>query len=405
MTNVFTTLSAYLSTGPTGNTGDAGTTGSTGPTGAIGLIGYSTGLNLYLNYQIGDSILNGVLSTTPDFTQLFPSITNILETPILDFPLIYCTTPIDYFTNPVIQPGIWTLNLQSLSTSALSSVYMSIYYKDVNEVVTTIVSGRNDAASLITSTYLTSTSYSLYFPGITLPDLTHRIMIGVFLNTHEAATISSYFGDPFISFLNTTLTANIPTGSTGPTGPFGYTGYTGFTGFTGVTGPTGPFGYTGYTGPNGLDGTATNTGATGPTGYTGATGRTGPQGLAGTATNTGATGPRGYTGPAGPTGPRGPTGIFPTTFIFGGPTATELDTDNNVYSLVVNTEYPYNFNPNVLISYVDISNTLVPVGPQPSLAIANITTSSFQVFSSVWDPTSSTWIAGQASFNWQTNGI
>jgi hypothetical protein len=58
-----------------------------------------------------------------------------------------------------------------------------------------------------------------------------------------------------------------------------------------------------------------------------------------------------------------------------------------------------------LVSYVDTINTIVPVGPQPSLAIANITTSSFQVFSSVWDPNSSTWIAGQASFNWQTNGI
>lgn len=403
-TNVFTTLSAYLSTGPTGSTGGTGTTGDTGPTGALGLIGYSTGLNLYLTYQAGDSTLNGVLSTTPDFSQFGTNIISTLDT-IVDFPLIYCTTPIDYLTNPVIEPGIWTLNLQAQSTSALSSVYMNIYYKDVNETVTTIVSGRSDSSSFITLTNLTSVSYSLYFPGVTLPDLTHRIFIGVFLNTAETATIATYYGNPYISFLNTTLTANIPTGSTGPTGPFGYTGFTGVTGYTGVTGPTGPFGYTGYTGPNGLDGTATNTGATGPTGFTGATGRTGPQGLAGTATNTGATGPRGFTGAAGPTGPRGPTGIFPTTFIFGGPTATVFDGNNNVYSLVVNTEYPYNFNPNVLISYVDISNTLVPVGPQPSLAIANITTESFQVFSSVWDPNSSTWIAGEAYFNWQTNGI
>ncbi len=127
-----------------------------------------------------------------------------------------------------------------------------------------------------------------------------------------------------VSFTNTAIVANLPTGlgagnytmgvtnskgqsvsyivTYGAVGPQGLKGDTGATGAQGPQGPIGPMGPAGPAGPQGLKGDTGATGAQGPQGPKGDAGATGTQGPAGPA---GPAGPTGATGPQGPPGPSG----------------------------------------------------------------------------------------------------
>jgi hypothetical protein len=326
-------------TGPTGVTGTRGSTGSTGSTGPSGLPGIASGLTLFLDTAGGTSPpYTGTLLETADTgtqTSIYKTSTSVQETLVGTF-----LTAVSSTTSIFVNDGIWTTNLYAIASDDINvSFYTKIFYVDSDGTSnkTSIVAGSGATAVQIYST-LNVLPYSLYVPATTLPDLTKRFLVEVYLKfastTSSNATI--YFRNASVSHIHTTLAnqpavgSTGPTGTTGPTGATGATGVRGSTGPTGITGPTGatgpaaPTGATGATGPAGV-GVTGPTGATGPVAATGATGATGPTGVGVTGPTgpigatgstgpagagvTGATGPVGTTGATGATGATGPVGV------------------------------------------------------------------------------------------------
>ena len=217
------------------------------------------------------------------------------------------TTPINLLTSRQLIGGIFNVNLYTLASDDVSvNYYAKLYYIDstANTATEVLIASGSSSSAVQVYQALNLLPYTLYVPETVLPDITYRLRLKIyadFINTIDnPQSMSIYFRNTTISYLNTTLTFNE---ATGPTGNTGNTGPTGSTGWTGNTGPTGP---------TGINGSASIPGPTGPTGRTGPTG------------NTGNIGPSTHTGN---TGPLGPTGDIPTlefSCILGGSGSSSL---------------------------------------------------------------------------------
>jgi hypothetical protein len=142
-------------------------------------------------------------------------------------------------------------------TGSENSIYIKIYYVDSDGTSnkTLIKDGSTDFTSFkVTSVNeIILVENSLYVASQTLPDITKRIIIEVYISQPTGNTndhnITAYFRNGEQSHIHTGL-VDIAVGATGPTGPTGPRSDTGPTGSRGDTGPTGAAStVTGPTGP------------------------------------------------------------------------------------------------------------------------------------------------------------
>jgi len=234
--------------GATGATGPQGTTGPQGATGAIGPSGTTTGLILFLD---------GNTATTPpaptDALLLVPNTgaqTTISFTGSASSGTLLATfiTPANSITNVFIPAGLWYLNC-FLTCSAASTIgyYFSVFRVDADGTSNkTVLAAQTTSGAVYASTTAQSLYMnSLYVPVTTLPNLTYRIGIDVYVVTLSGTrTLNLEMRDSSLSYVQTQLSA-ITTGATGATGAQGPQGPQGPQGATGATGPQGPQGATG----------------------------------------------------------------------------------------------------------------------------------------------------------------
>jgi hypothetical protein len=152
-------------------------------------------------------------------------------------------TPPNALTNPVITSGIWDTNMyMSLSqTGSENLVYIKIYYVDSNGTSnkTLIKDGSSDTTAFKATSVngIVLVENSLYVASQTLPDITKRIIIEVYVQQPTGNTtnhnITAYFRNGEQSHIHTGL-VDIAVGATGPTGPTGPRSDTGPTGAAGV---------------------------------------------------------------------------------------------------------------------------------------------------------------------------
>ena len=229
-----TDLLAQINT-PSGPTGPVysllGRTGATGPTGAQGQAGQNGTSGLTLFFDSSGSAapdLSATLLTTPNLgTQT--SVTYSYGNNDNAYHLLGSfITPQNALTNPVITSGIWDTNMyMSLNqTGSENTMYIKIYYVDSNGTSnkTLIKDGSTDVTAFKATSVngIVLVENSLYVASQTLPDITKRIIIEVYVaqltgNTNSH-TITAYFRDTKQSHIHTGLVA-IAVGATGPTGP------------------------------------------------------------------------------------------------------------------------------------------------------------------------------------------
>jgi collagen type VII alpha len=196
-------------------------TGPTGPTGAAGANGISGGLTLFLDAATsGTPGVSGTLLNIPNVgAQTTIASGNQTNTTVL---MATYTTPTNSLLTTTVLGGEWDLNLYAAAGGAGVSYYYDVYYVTANGVTETLLVAGSSANATLLDAQNDITTYSLYVPTTTLPDLTYRIRIkvyGVFVGNNKTMTI--YMRDGTQSHVHTTLVTNSGTGPTGPQGPTG----------------------------------------------------------------------------------------------------------------------------------------------------------------------------------------
>lgn len=342
-------------TGITGATGVTGRTGSTGATGPNGIDASSYGPDLFfdsINATLsGTQTVTGSLLLIPDEstgTSVTYSLGNGSDHSAHQLGTFL--TASNLLVSPILSAGFWDIN-PYMSTSQNTNpmyAYFIIYVvqSDGTTIVKTLYDGSSNYLNITTLPPPTPQLFlqTVYIDAYTLPDLSHRIRVDVYIiqptGTTTGNSVTMYFRDNTQSHIHQTVIYNPPTGpigmigdsgTTGPTGATGFTGPTGLDGAvgvigeTGITGAMGPTGPTGFAGRTGLTGEPGSVGLVGSSGSRGPTGYQGMMGLTGVVIN-GSTGVTGDGGPTGIAGSQGATGLISPT----GPTGIQGSPANSV---------------------------------------------------------------------------
>lgn len=192
----------------TGPTGSQGVQGETGPQGVAG----GSGITLYLDSSsraYTGSVLNGSLLIIPSTTaQTTITTGNQSNTTLLIASFLTATGTTVYTTIP---NGLWELNLFcSAGTTNTVSFYFSVGYTNSDGSGKTIFATGTSTDAQFIGTSSTLYSSSLYVPPTTLPDLSKRIVIDlymIFTGNNRNATI--YMRDGTLSHIHTTLLSSL----------------------------------------------------------------------------------------------------------------------------------------------------------------------------------------------------
>jgi len=167
--------------------------------------GGSGGRTLFLDTAGGaytSTPITGALIEDPDTgakTTITGSITNSTEH-VASF-----TTPASYLTSTRINTGFWLLHLHGYGSTA-ASYRMDLSYVDADGTSnkTLIVSGVGGETFLPAAQEMTS--FSLYVPETTLPDITKRLVIDLYVTaTGGNRAFTFEFRDGTVSHVHTTL--------------------------------------------------------------------------------------------------------------------------------------------------------------------------------------------------------
>ena len=198
-----------------GITGPTGPIGYTGSTGAAGSNGVSGGLSLYLDNSTSrsytGSVLNDVLVPIPNVTSQTTIATGNRTNTTLQIASFVAATGTSVST--VIPGGSWNMLLFGTSNSNTDVTYFfNAGYVDSDGTSNKVVfaTGATGSSTNI-GTALEVYTNSLYVPLTTLPNLSKRIVVDLyvtFVNANRNATL--YFRGSTQSLINTTLQIAAP---------------------------------------------------------------------------------------------------------------------------------------------------------------------------------------------------
>ncbi len=185
--------------------------GPTGPTGPAG----SAGLTLFLDSAGGVyPEPNGTLLVLPN-TGAQTLITTGNIGPVTKQLVATFTTPPNTLVSTVIPPGIWNLGMYASSTASspgITNFYYEIFYVDANGTSneTQISSLTPPSPTSIVNTSINVYINSLYIPTTTIPDITKRIRIKVYVDiAQNNKSVTFAFRDSSLSSLITTLPVTV----------------------------------------------------------------------------------------------------------------------------------------------------------------------------------------------------
>jgi len=206
-----------------GSTGYTGATGSTGVTGPAGISGVSSGLVLFMDTTGGTYPQNGTLNLIPNTSaQTKITATNLAIGNSYLFGTFF--TASNSLSSTFIAGGVWDMNLYtSVNQANACSYYFDLYYVDSDGTSNpTLIATGTVPSSVTLPLGQDQTIYSLYVPQTTLPDLTKRLRVRLYINNSKNnVDINVEFRDTSVSHIHTTIVTNSSTGPTGMTGPTG----------------------------------------------------------------------------------------------------------------------------------------------------------------------------------------
>lgn len=237
-------------TGPTGSTGVAGPTGPTGanstvagptgPTGAQGANGISSGLVLYIDSASGTSPVSGTLPLIPNTGAQQTVTTSVNSSSGTQIGSFVTAAGVPGVT--VVAGGNWNVWLYASRSGAADVRYWAVIQEvasDGTTVLQTLVNGSYASGTAVDTGTSSTFDFSAYVTATTLASTSSRIKVTLYAQSVSGSpTLSTYYRDGTISYLVSSISANVA-GPTGPTGPTGAA--------SSVAGPTGP---TGANGPS-----------------------------------------------------------------------------------------------------------------------------------------------------------